>query len=324
MKRVFGALLALVCAVVSAPAFAAPPTFNLDSPPPPGAAILYCVNTASGPPYIAYPCDATHPVQTSGGGGGAITGNVGVLNTGSTQIDPATSGKQDTGNTSLSAIATSTAAGSTAANQAAIQAPIAPATATATKAVAIGCQYNSTTITPTDGQQFIIQCGPRGGLNVGGSVASGAADGGNPVKTGGVYNSSAPTVTNGQRVDDQRDQHGSEKALLVDGNGAALDPTQPTQTYEGYAYTNITTKTNTRLTAAAGHQLARILINKIGTADTITVKDSAASDCSGGTTVGTITVQSAVPAYPEGWTSTAGICLVTGGTTAGDYTAIWR
>lgn len=34
---------------------------------------------------------------------------------------------------------------------------------------------------------------------VGGSVASGAADSGNPVKIGGVYNSTMPTLTNGQR-----------------------------------------------------------------------------------------------------------------------------
>lgn len=54
---------------------------------------------------------------SSSGGGGAITGNVGVLNTSAAQIDPATSQRQDTGNTSLGTIATNTAGVATAANQ---------------------------------------------------------------------------------------------------------------------------------------------------------------------------------------------------------------
>ena len=44
---------------------------------------------------------------------------------------------------------------------------------------------------------------------VGGSVASGAADSGNPVKAGGVYNSTLPTLTNGQRGDLQVDANGN-------------------------------------------------------------------------------------------------------------------
>ena len=52
------------------------------------------------------------------------------------------------------------------------------------------------------------------GVNVGsgaaasqvqGNVASGATDAGNPVKTGGVYNTTQPTLTNGQRGDTQMD-----------------------------------------------------------------------------------------------------------------------
>lgn len=46
-----------------------------------------------------------------------------------------------------------------------------------------------------------------------GSAASGASDTGNPVKVGAVYNSTFPTVTNGQRVDMQADSRGSIHAL---------------------------------------------------------------------------------------------------------------
>jgi hypothetical protein len=58
-----------------------------------------------------------------------------------------------------------------------------------------------------------------------GTVASGASDSGNPVKTGGVYNSSPITVTTGQRADTQVDSHGSSKQLQVDSTGAAIDYT---------------------------------------------------------------------------------------------------
>lgn len=46
----------------------------------------------------------------------------------------------------------------TAANQTAVQAPVAPATATATKSELIGCQATSAAITPTTGQQAAVDC----------------------------------------------------------------------------------------------------------------------------------------------------------------------
>lgn len=45
----------------------------------------------------------------------------------------------------------------------------------------------------------------------GGGVASGSTDSGNPVKVGGVYNSSAPTLTTGQRGDLQLDANANLK-----------------------------------------------------------------------------------------------------------------
>jgi hypothetical protein len=50
-----------------------------------------------------------------------------------------------------------------------------------------------------------------GNLKVQGNTASGASDAGNPVKVGGVYNSAAPTFTNGQRGDLQLDASGNLK-----------------------------------------------------------------------------------------------------------------
>lgn len=45
--------------------------------------------------------------------------------------------------------------------------------------------------------------------SIGGNVASGAADSGNPVKIGGVFNTTQPTVTNAQRIDLQSTARGA-------------------------------------------------------------------------------------------------------------------
>lgn len=58
---------------------------------------------------------------------------------------------------------------------------------------------------------------------VGGNIASGTTDSGNPIKVGGVASSTIPTpVTNGQRVNDWRGVNGQTVATLVDANGNGL------------------------------------------------------------------------------------------------------
>jgi uncharacterized phage-associated protein len=61
-----------------------------------------------------------------------------------------------------------------------------------------------------DGDVFVRQA-TASNLNaqVVGTIASGAADSGNPVKTGGVFNTTQPTVTNAQRVDAQYTARGA-------------------------------------------------------------------------------------------------------------------
>lgn len=58
----------------------------------------------------------------------------------------------------LPAAATLPAGSATAANQTATQAPVAPATATATKSDLVGCQATSAAINPTTGQQAAVVC----------------------------------------------------------------------------------------------------------------------------------------------------------------------
>lgn len=64
----------------------------------------------------------------------------------------------------------------------------------------------------------VNSAGVEGG-QVQGNVASGATDSGNPVKIGGVFNTTLPILTNGQRSHAQLDSRGNLRASLVDANG---------------------------------------------------------------------------------------------------------
>jgi hypothetical protein len=57
-------------------------------------------------------------------------------------------------------------------------------------------------------------------LPVDGNVASGATDSGNPVKAGGKFNASNPTLTDGQRGDLQLDASGNLKVNIASGNSS--------------------------------------------------------------------------------------------------------
>lgn len=58
----------------------------------------------------------------------------------------------------------------------------------------------------------------NGNQKVQGNVAAGAADSGNPVKVGAIYNSTQPTFANGQRTDLQSDTRGNLKSTLFANN----------------------------------------------------------------------------------------------------------
>lgn len=64
-----------------------------------------------------------------------------------------------------------------------------------------------------------------------GTVASGATDSGNPVKVGGVYNSTMPTLTNGQRGDAQLDANGNVAVSLRGLSASGADGTTNTMVW---------------------------------------------------------------------------------------------
>lgn len=73
-----------------------------------------------------------------------------------------------------------------------------------------------------------------------GNVASGASDSGNPVKSGGVFNTTQPTVTTGQRVDFQATSRGAQiVAPGVDGFTVTANAGSGTFNIQGNASVNV-------------------------------------------------------------------------------------
>lgn len=110
---------------------------------------------------------------------------------------------------------------------------IASGAADAGNPVKAGGVYHASPITLADAQRGDLQLDVNGYVNVHvaagslpstGNVASGAADSGNPVKVGGVFNSSPITLTTGQRGDLQLDANGYLNVHVAagsSGNAAA-------------------------------------------------------------------------------------------------------
>lgn len=78
-----------------------------------------------------------------------------------------------------------------------------------------------TSTAEVSGASSVTSSAVLGSVVASGNVASGATDSGNPVKVGGVYNSTPPTLTNGQRGDLQLDTRANEMVNL----STRLDPT---------------------------------------------------------------------------------------------------
>jgi hypothetical protein len=150
----------------------------------------------------------------------------------------------------------------------------------------------------------VIASDQAGPLPVAGMVASGASNANNPVKAGGVFNTTQPTVTNGQIVDAQYSARGGaivatgtdvfnvtiNAALPAGSNsiGTVVLPANNTTMIGvispgGISTTNIAAAaTNTVVKTGAG-RLSRVMITTAGTA-ALTFYDNA----TGGSTTGNI------------------------------------
>lgn len=93
-----------------------------------------------------------------------------------------------------------------------------------------------------------VSTGAAGGAAVG-NVASNVADSGNPVKIGGVYNATAPTLDNGDRGDVQLDNVGNLKVVQA--------------AYEVRSFFDaITNDVDIAVKASAGHLMSVFVTNE--------------------------------------------------------------
>ncbi len=101
---------------------------------------------------------------------------------------------------------------------------------------------------------------------------------------------------------------------------ALYGPGDTTAVYFSDLPLNITTKTTTAVKASPG-VLGKVIINKTGSADTITIYDNTAAS---GTVIATITAPTVGMVFNFNAVCAIGITVVSGGTTAGDYTVTYR
>ena len=78
---------------------------------------------------------------------------------------------------------------------------------------------NASTNVAQIGATTVVTGGVAGTLGVGGLAASGATKVGNPQQIGGVFNTTPPTVTNGQMVEQQMTARGEQHTILRDAAG---------------------------------------------------------------------------------------------------------
>lgn len=163
------------------------------------------------------------------------------------------------------------------------------------------------------GGNATVTGGANGLLAVGGPVASGASNADNPVKIGGAYNSTQPTVTNAQMVDAQYSARGAAlvatgvdtfnvtvNAALPSGSNNIGIVTLPANNTTmvgvtspgGVSTTAIAAAaTNTVVKSSAG-RLCRVLVTASGTA-TLTFYDNATGGSTSGNILGVVPANAA-------------------------------
>lgn len=156
--------------------------------------------------------------------------------------------------------------------------------------------YDTSAMANTDNLQIIYDCLATDPLYdsqpIGGNVASGAADSGNPVKVGGKYNASGAAVTDGQRGDLQIDA----AARLIVSLGTILSGEDLTNNVLGiqrkpvvgsqYApgnYSNAGTVTKANVKATTGNVLAARATNANASPRYLQLHNSSSAPTAGAT-----------------------------------------
>lgn len=158
------------------------------------------------------------------------------------------------------------------------------------------------------------------GTLTGGGVAHDSPLTANPITIGGKAISGAPTpVTANDVTNAMFDLYGSMHVTPCDATGVPLSTTNPVLIYRSDTFTPITTKTTTLVKSGAG-TFTRVIVQP-GTADTLTIYDALTAT---GTPIATLTIVATDRAIEFGCAFATGLCVVSGGTTAGNYCFVWR
>ena len=112
-------------------------------------------------------------------------------------------------------------------------------------------------------------------MKIGGGVASGSTDSGNPVKVGGKYNASAPTLTDGQRGDLQLDVNGNTKTSMATKLAGEDLTNDVTKVEERFSYSPVATA-DVQIKSGAGflHSITISCNDAAPTAGSLIVYDS--------------------------------------------------
>ena len=113
-----------------------------------------------------------------------------------------------------------------------------------------------------------------------GNISSGVADAGNPVKVGGRYNTTLPTLTNGQRGDAQVSAKGQLQMVIMDAAGNTRGANVDANNNLGVVLAAETTKVIGTINIAAAQTLATV--TTVGTVTTVSTVTAV-------TTVSTVT-----------------------------------
>lgn len=118
-------------------------------------------------------------------------------------------------------------------------------------------------------------------------------------------------------------------AVGITLTSAPIEPA-PTVAIQGLKYTAITTSTNTQISAIGAYLHTITIVNPGATSPSITIVDTSAANCSGGTTIATIpTAQLTAAMAPVSLTfdlaTTNGLCITTAGATPAPALVVtWR
>jgi hypothetical protein len=170
----------------------------------------------------------------------------------------------------------------------------------------------------------VVALSPNSGVV--GTIAAGSADSGNPVKVGGVYKSTQPTLTNGQRGDLLLSDRNS---LIVETGIRPLDtsPAASSNTSNAANYTHVAAGQATTVIKASAGRLYAIIFNSKGTASNVTtIFDSTTGS---GTVISipdaaNINAGTTVPFGTMGIGFSTGLTVLTATANGADMTFVWK